>query len=138
MKGKSSIVSAIHHIRIAKEFFDDFCREHPGSTGARLFKGYSERLNFIYRDLKSQPIFYNAPDIREGISEQWQADVLGIVELYSQISKIPTEQREALIEVINHILNGEVLTVEQIGSPISNLTEPMEDGGNEGFPDEKK
>jgi len=126
MKGKTSIVSAVHHLRIAKEYFDDFIREHQGSTGARLFKNYSEKLSFVYRDLAAQPAFIDAPDISEGIRREWHSDVLGIVELYAMISHVTPEARTALVEVIEHILKGETLKVEYLpNEEVKKLKEEM-------------
>lgn len=126
MKGKASIVSAVHHLRVAKEFFDDFVREHPASTGARLFKMYSDKLEFIKRDIICQPAFKNSPDITEGIKREWESDVLGIVELYHKISFVHPEAREALEEVIGHIINGESLKVEYLpGEKIAELNQTV-------------
>ena len=43
----SNIVSAVHNIRIAKEQFLDFIREHPASKGSKLFEQLLLRLMTI-------------------------------------------------------------------------------------------
>jgi hypothetical protein len=49
----SNIISAIHHLKMAQEYYEDFIREYPDSAGSRLFKSY---VNKIYEIVSKKEI----------------------------------------------------------------------------------
>ena len=42
----ANIINAIQNLIMAKEQFEDFCRQYPNSQGSRLFKKYSNKIKF--------------------------------------------------------------------------------------------
>lgn len=110
MKGSSSIVSAIQHLKMAHDHFEDFERENPGGNGARLFRGYRNRLNLIATDLITHPFLPEG--VRQGIKNEWLSDVFAVPAIMEKIALLTPEQREAVEYVIEQCLNGETLKVE--------------------------
>lgn len=106
----SNIISAIQHARRAKDFFEDFIRQHPGTKGAGLFKNYISKLDFIYRDLITTPAL--PPIVVEGIKKEWASDVYAVDAIMEKIPLLKPDQREAIEMVIDKILNGESINVE--------------------------
>ena len=46
----ANIVSAIQHLKMAKEHYDDFIRQYPESSGARLFLNHVNKINWIFKN----------------------------------------------------------------------------------------
>ena len=115
----ANIISGVHHIRQAYEFFEDIKRENPGTKGAVLFAGYNQRLNWIVRDL----ITHNALPavVREGIKNEWECDVFAVDAIAEKVALLNPEQRDHLEAVIDLLLKGEKVTVvydpENIDNP---------------------
>lgn len=104
MKG-SNIVSAIHHLRMAEEHYEDFIREFPGSMGTRLFKSYIVKIKWIYNDIISHP--YITQDVRDGIKEEIKSDVFAVPAINDKIALLNPSQREMIEETIDAMLSGE-------------------------------
>lgn len=109
MKG-SNIIQAFQHLRMSKEFLQDFQREFPDSKGAKLFNIYEKRIDWIYRDLITNPNF--TPDIVEGIKTEWECDMFAIPEIHDKISLLKPHQRNTLEDLLDLILKGETITVQ--------------------------
>lgn len=108
----SSIVSGIHHLKLAAEYFDDFCRQHPDTTGARLFKMYSQKIDWIKTDLLTHASFTD--EVRAGIRTEWNSDVFGLMAINEKLHLLNPQQREAIESVIDEVLSGKSLKVEHI------------------------
>lgn len=108
----SSIVSGIHHLKLAAEYFDDFCRQQPGTAGARIFKQYRDKVEWIKTDLLTHPAM--TEPVRDGIRKEWESDVFGLMAISEKLHLLNDEQREALEFVIDRIIAGERLLVEHI------------------------
>lgn len=109
MKG-SSIISAIHHLKIAQEFMDDFIRERPTTVIARLFKDYRSKISWMFRDIKSNQ---HLPEIvRAGINQELNSDVLALPAINEKIALLTPQKREALELIIDELLKGEEIEVE--------------------------
>lgn len=108
MKG-SNVVSAIHHLKLGKEFLEDFCRSFPNSIGDKKFKVYIEKINWIFKDM----ITTNAitEDVRVGIKEELNSDILLVPELHRKMALLNPEQREGLEDVIDCVLSGETIEI---------------------------
>ena len=104
MRG-SNIVSAIHSLKMAQEFFSDFTREFPDSAGSRLFDKYNKRVDWILNDLITHPCL---PEyVREGIKEELKSDVFTVPAIVEKVSLLRPEQRETIETLIDAALNGE-------------------------------
>jgi hypothetical protein len=111
MKG-SSIILALHHLKMSKDFFQDCIRQHPGTKGANLFSVYTNRIEWIYRDIITTPALPAV--VVAGIKKEWTSDAFTVPALNEKIAVLNPEQREAIENIIDKVLAGEVLTVEKI------------------------
>lgn len=107
----ASIISAIHHLKLAAEYMADFEREHAGSKGANLFKIYRKKVEWIPADLITHP---SLPEVvRAGIKGEWNSDVFALMAINEKLHLLSPEQREAIELVIDRCLKGDSLKVEQ-------------------------
>jgi len=89
---------------------DDFVRSYPESPGAKIFKQYSKKLQWILNDFYTFPFF---PDIiRTGIKNELKSDPFVIPAINEKLALLTPEQREMIEKVIDSILNGERFDVE--------------------------
>ena len=109
MATRSSIVSALQHMKMADEFLNDFIRESPGSRGAVIFKGYSKRINWILNDVITYPHF--ADEVRNGIKHELKSDVFSVPAIMESIPLLNPEQRLLIEELINDLLKGKTIEV---------------------------
>lgn len=100
----SNIVSAIHHLRMAEEQYEDFIRELPGSKGAVLFKSYIKKIRWIYSDIVTYP--YINEEVKEGIKKEIESDVFAIPAINEKVALLTPEQREIIEESIDAMLAG--------------------------------
>lgn len=112
MKGTSDIILAIQELKRAKEYFDSFSREYPGTKGAVLTASYSRKIQWILKDLITTPEFPTS--VVEGIRAEINSDVFTTPAITEKIAKLNPEQREAVEAVIDSVLGGKSLTVEYI------------------------
>lgn len=110
MKG-SNIVSAIHHLKLAQEHFEDFIREHNESNGARLFRNYCNKIKWILTDLITHPFL--PEEVRQGIKQEVNSDVLAIPAINEKIALLNPRQREALETAIDQMLTGELEIINE-------------------------
>lgn len=106
---KSSIISTIQHIRIAIEFAQDVQR-NPNSRAAKSFNIYENRLQWILKDFKTNPLF--PAEVREGISQEYQSDIFALEGLKEKIPLIPAQHRGDLEDVVEAILQGKKIKIE--------------------------
>lgn len=111
MKGGSNIVSGIQHLKRAFEHFESFRREYPGSKGERLFKGFNQRLNWVYSEMSTSPFL--PEDIREGIKKEWNSDVFTVDAIAENVALLSPEQRELVDTIIEGLLSGEQIQFVQ-------------------------
>ncbi len=106
----TDFIQAIHHLKIAKEFFHDIQRAcGEGAKGYRLAKQYESRIEWIYRDLLSNPNFNE--DFRDGLKEEWASDSFIFPALMEKIAALTPENREVVEDLIILILKGESINV---------------------------
>lgn len=109
---KNSAISAIHHLRMAKEFYLDFIRQYKGSIGANIFKNYIKKIDFIFTDIKSN-IHFNQ-SIRDGIRKELECDIFQIPAINEKISILTPNQRELIEATIDAMLAGEEIQIVDI------------------------
>ncbi len=106
----TDFIQAIHHLKIAKEFFQDIQREcGEGAKGTRVAKGYENKIEWIYNDLLSNHNFNE--DFREGLKAEWSSDAFVIPALMEKITALTPENREKLELVVDSILSGEPIDI---------------------------
>lgn len=105
----SSIVSCIHHLKLADEYAKDFVRLAPGTRGATIFANYSLKLNWILRDVVTYPHFGN--DVREGMRKEIASDAFSYDSLTEKMALLNPDQREELDELLSDILKGKTIEI---------------------------
>lgn len=113
MQKGSNIMLIIHHLKMASDFLKDFQREYPGTNGAKLFKIYDGKIQWMFMDLVSNPNFSN-PAIIEGIKAELKSDSFVVPAIMEKFYQLSPEDREAIETVIDCALRGEKINVEQI------------------------
>ena len=111
---KGSVMSAIHHMRAALEYMEDFVRQSnekaTGSRGAAKFGEYAKKINWILTDMKTYPHF--CQEIREGFKKEMESDVFAYVAIAEKCSLLDPKQREMLDGLLDNILDGETLEIQ--------------------------
>ena len=111
MRG-SSAISMIHHLRLAKDYSEDFIRQHPESRGALKFIEYRRRMQWILNDIITYPHFRE--EVREGMKREMESDPFSYQSLVEKIALLSPDQREGLEDVVQMLLNNETIKVEKI------------------------
>jgi hypothetical protein len=111
---KGSVMSAIHHLRAAIEYMDDFVRESNkksgGSRGAAKFGEYSKKMQWILLDMRTYPHFCD--EVREGFRKEMESDVFAYVAIAEKCSLLDPKQREMLDNLLDNILDGETIEIQ--------------------------
>lgn len=105
----SSVVSCIHHLKLADEYAKDFVRSAPGTRGAIIFADYSKRINWIFRDVITFPHF--GEDVRDGMRKEIQSDAFSYDSLIEKLALLNPDQRETLDSLLDDILKGGTLEI---------------------------
>jgi hypothetical protein len=107
---RSSIVQAIQHIKQANEFMSDFIRQAPSTRGSLVFSGYSNKLQWILRDILTYPHF---PDeVRLGLKHEIESDAFAIEAIHDKIPLLNPEQRAMLEELVEDMLAGKTIEIK--------------------------
>ena len=106
----SSIMSAIHHLKIAREFMDDFVRSHDKSArGTVKFGEYSRKINWILSDMATYPHFRQ--EVRDAIKIELASDPFAFMSIMEKAALLNPDQRQTLEDVIEMVLKGETIKV---------------------------
>lgn len=106
----SSIMSAIHHLKIAKEFMDDFVRSHePHQRGTVKFGEYSRKINWILSDMATYPHFRQ--EVRDAMIAELKSDPFAFMSIMEKVALLNPDQRQTLEEVAEMVLKGEPIKV---------------------------
>ena len=110
MNAASQLVDFIHHLKCAYEYMESFRRDLPGTRAEQLAKNYAWRLEWIYKDIMSNPTF--PEPVRQGLRKEWNSDTWTISAITEKVAQLLPEQREAVENVIDTIIKGESLKIE--------------------------
>lgn len=105
----SSVVSCIHHLKLADEYAKDFVRSAPGTRGAIIFADYSKRINWIFRDVITFPHF--GDEVREGMRKEIASDSFSYDSITEKVGLLNPDQREILDNLLDDILKGNTIEV---------------------------
>lgn len=108
----SSVVSFIHHLKLADEYAKDFVRSAPGTRGAVIFDNYSKRIAWIFRDVVTYPHF--GEEVRDGMRKEIASDAFSYDSLTEKLALLNPEQRENLDSLLDDILRGKSLEINII------------------------
>jgi len=109
-KSNSDIVQSLQHLNMAKQHFESFIRDFPGTNGARMFKRYVDKVDWIFNDLLTNPQF--SREVTNGIMEEVNSDAYAVVALSEKMSLLPPDKREAMEDILDTLLSGAELTIE--------------------------
>lgn len=107
---RSSIVQSIQNLKLSLEFMNDFIRSSPNTKGATLFKTYTSKIEWIFKDILTYPHFTD--EVRKGIRAEIESDAFSISAINEKIALLNAEQRQVVEELIESILNGEKLEIQ--------------------------
>lgn len=103
----SNIISAIHFLKMSKEHFEDFRRQHPGTKGSNLVEIYIRKIDWIINDLKTNP---SLPEkVIDGVKIEWNSDVFAVQSINEKIALLNPDQRAIIEHVIEKTLSGEII-----------------------------
>jgi hypothetical protein len=109
----ANIVSAIQHLKMAKEHYDDFIRQYPESSGARLFLSHVNKINWIFKDTITHPHITQV--VRDGVKKEILSDVFAVPAINEKVALLTPEQREIIEETIDAMLSGEKVEIIDTG-----------------------
>lgn len=101
----SNLVLAIQAVKQAKEQFEDFQRQYPATRGAKLCELYAHKLNWIGKDLITNPLF--GDDIVKGVKQEWESDAYSVPAIYEKFSLLDPNKRELIETIVDGLLAGE-------------------------------
>jgi hypothetical protein len=108
----ANIVSAIQHLKMAKEHYLDFIRQYPDSSGDRLFNTHINKINWIFRDTITHPQI--SDKVRDGIRKEIASDVFAVPAINEKVALLSPEQRELIEETIDALLSGTEVKIVDI------------------------
>lgn len=108
MKGADNIIGAVHALKMALDNFQVYGLEHPESRGDKLFKGYNQKIEWIYKDIITNPVL--PQKVRDGIKKEWESDVFIVDAIREKITLLNPDQRELVETLIDGMLKGESVT----------------------------
>lgn len=110
MKGVSQLIDFVHHLKCAYEYMHGFRRDRPGTNAERIGGKYAAKIEWIYRDLISTPMF--PEEIRAGLRLEWESDSFAIDAIVEKVALLTPEQRDAVENLIDCIHKGQKLKIE--------------------------
>lgn len=103
------VIQAVNNLKIARDLFQDLLRERPNSNAAPICKTYVNRIEWIFKDLVTNPNF--DADHVEGIKAELNCDAFTIPAIMEKIAALRPDQRESVEMLIDCILKGESIEV---------------------------
>lgn len=105
----SSIMMAMHHLKLTNEYIKDFQRQYPTTRGGAKFAEYGRKLDWIIRDIITYPNFRD--EVREAIKGELLSEPFAYESIIQKASLLNPQQREVLEDVIDMVLRGETIKV---------------------------
>lgn len=106
----SSIMSAIHHLKIAQEFMDDFVRGHEFyQRGTVKFGEYSRKIAWILNDMATYPHFRQ--EVRDAIKMELKSDPFTFMSIMEKVALLNPDQRQMLEDIADQVLAGDTIHV---------------------------
>lgn len=105
-KDTFSLAKGLHHINIAKQYFEDV---KIGCTGdlKNTFNGYINKCDYILNN-----VFDKLGEETREIYKEELSDSLGIDHINDQLMRLDNTQRSQIEEIINNIVKGQKITIK--------------------------
>jgi hypothetical protein len=105
-----SFVKAFYHLRMAEEWFGDMGRQsQKDSPIDQLCTGYIKRCRFMFDSFRQCPSMQGV-DLSQ-FKKELNGDIMFHEEISSLCLKLPEEQKQSVVELLQSLLNGEKVTV---------------------------
>jgi hypothetical protein len=115
MRSATSVLKFYYHLKLALFYAKDFLLENPSTIFANLFKGYIDKIKWIYTNtITSIELNKNVPDVIEVLKDKWNSDVFAEMSVIEKITLLNDEQMNTLDALIDEIIKGEKIEVEFI------------------------
>ena len=101
-----SLAKALHHINIAKDYFE-VVKIETHSSLKNMFNGYINKCNFILNDINSQL----GNDTRLIFKEE-MSDSLSFDHIHNQLIMLSNEQRGYIEQIVDEMVKGAVITIK--------------------------
>lgn len=112
MKGASNnVLMGFQHLKIASECFEDYVRDHRGSSLAIIFSGYCKKINWIINDFICTPGL--TPELIGAVKKHLSSDLLAIPAINEKLTKLSPECLQMIEIMVDKILEGEKILFEQ-------------------------
>ena len=108
----ANIINAIQNLKMAQEQFEDFCRQYPNSQGSRMFKKYSDKIEWIFGDIITNPFL--TEEVRIGIKNEIKSDVFAVPAIMEKVALLTPDQREIIEDVLEAYISGETVKILDI------------------------
>lgn len=115
MRGQSNIVGGIHSMKQAHDHFELFEFEHPNTKGAAIFSSYRKKINWIFRDLVTNPAL--PQDVRDGLQQEWKSDPFEVPAINEKVELLNPSQRQIIESIVDAMLRGEEINVFDTPKP---------------------
>jgi len=104
-KDTFSLAKGLHHINMAKQYFEDV---KIGCTGTikNTFSGYVNKCDFILNNIYDKL----GPETRKSYKEE-MSDSLGIDHINDQLMRLDNEQRHQIEEIIDNVVKGKKVKI---------------------------
>jgi hypothetical protein len=104
-KDTFSLAKALHHLNIAKQYFEDV---RIGCTGdlKNTFNGYINKCDWILNN-----VFDKLDDEKRKIYKEELSDSLGIDHINDQLMFLDNKQREQVEQIIDTIVKGKKVKI---------------------------
>ena len=109
VKSGANIINAIQNLKMAQEQFEDFRRQYPDTKGEKLFKTYSDKINWMFKDIITHPFI--TEEVRTGIKKEIDSDVFAVPAIVEKVALLTPEQREIIEDVIDAYVSGETVKI---------------------------
>ena len=109
MNGASQLIDFVRHLKCAYEYMHGFTRDRPGTNAERLGKLYAGKIEWIFKDLISNPLF--PEQIRFGLRKEWESDSFTIDAVVEKIALLLPDQRESIETILDCIIKGEKIKI---------------------------
>ena len=109
VKSGANIINAIQNLKMAQEQFEDFRRQFPDTKGEKLFKTYSDKTSWMFKDIITHPFI--TEEVRTGIKKEIDSDVFAVPAIVEKVALLTPEQREIIEDVIDAYVSGETVKI---------------------------
>lgn len=101
-----SLAKALHHINIAKDYFE-VVKIEAHSSLKNMFNGYINKCNFILNDINSK-----LGDDTRLIFKEEMSDSLSFDHIHNQLIMLSNEQRGYIEQIVDEMVKGAVITIK--------------------------